>query len=108
MAKESWNADTIMKKSNPPPMKKASTPPLTEGKVVKGGRNQGPSQVKERPAAPDAIVPTKLMVRMTHVKDTKGTYVFASVDPDAPITTLYIRKSGMPDEVPDEVEVIVR
>lgn len=39
----SWNADTIVKKS---------TPPLTEGMVRKGGRNQGSSQVKERPAAP--------------------------------------------------------
>lgn len=35
------------------------TPPLTEGFVVKGGRNQGPSQIKDRPAAPGAIMMTK-------------------------------------------------
>lgn len=33
------------------------TAPLVEGYVVKGGRNQGPSQIKERPAAPGAIYP---------------------------------------------------
>ena len=31
------------------------TPPLTEGHVVKGGRNQGPSQIVERPPPPGAI-----------------------------------------------------
>jgi len=30
---------------------------LEEGYVVKGGRNQGPSQIKERPPAPGAINP---------------------------------------------------
>lgn len=29
-----------------------ASPPLTEGKVRKGGQNTYPSQVKERPAAP--------------------------------------------------------
>jgi hypothetical protein len=33
----------------------SEVPPLTEGHVVKGGRNQDPSQIKERPAAPGAI-----------------------------------------------------
>lgn len=28
------------------------TPPLTEGFTVKGGRNQGESQIKDRPATP--------------------------------------------------------
>lgn len=30
-------------------------PPITEGYVVKGGRNQGPSQITVRPPAPGAI-----------------------------------------------------
>ncbi|OFX05667.1 MAG: hypothetical protein A3E78_03215 [Alphaproteobacteria bacterium RIFCSPHIGHO2_12_FULL_63_12] len=30
--------------------------PLTEGFVVKGGRNQGPSQIKERPAPPVSMI----------------------------------------------------
>ena len=33
----------------------STVPPITEGMVRKGGRNQGPSQVKARPAAPGAI-----------------------------------------------------
>lgn len=35
--------------------KKSDIPPLTEGMVRKGGRNQGSSQIKERPAAPAAM-----------------------------------------------------
>lgn len=33
--------------------------PLTEGMVRKGGRNEGPSQITERPAAPGAMVAGK-------------------------------------------------
>lgn len=36
----------------------------------------------------------QLTVPMHHVKDTKGTFVYASNDDDSPITQLYIRKNG--------------
>lgn len=39
--------------------------PLTEGYVVKGGRNHGPSQIKERPAPPGAITPRRKPARTT-------------------------------------------
>lgn len=35
-----------------------------------------------------------LTVPMHHVKDTKGTFVYASNEDDSPITQLYIRKNG--------------
>jgi hypothetical protein len=37
-------------------------PPLTEGMVVKGGRNDGESQVKERPAPPAPMAPRPAIV----------------------------------------------
>lgn len=50
----SWTVDTILKKSNPPP-DRPYTPPITEGMTRKGGRNQGPSQIKVRPPAPGKV-----------------------------------------------------
>lgn len=37
-------------------------PPITEGRVRKGGQNQGPSQVKERPAAPKPMSKREMVV----------------------------------------------
>lgn len=37
------------------PDEKGSSPPITEGMIVKGGRNQGPSQIVNRPPAPAPI-----------------------------------------------------
>jgi len=36
-----------------------------------------------------------IKVAMTHTKDTKGTFVFSSDDPDAAVTQLYVRRSAM-------------
>lgn len=41
--------------------------PLTEGYTVKGGRNQGPSQITERPAAPSPINPRPAMQPATFI-----------------------------------------
>lgn len=40
---------------NPPLLPRVR--PLTEGYVVKGGRNHGPSQIQTRPPAPAPITP---------------------------------------------------
>lgn len=49
-----WTVDTIVKKSTPPP-DKPYVPPITEGMTRKGGRNQEPSQIKQRPAKPGKV-----------------------------------------------------
>lgn len=97
MTKESWNADTIVKKSTPPAQ---TTVPAKKAKA---------SAVKPTGMTHTVIrSPGRLIVQMAYSKDTPGTYVFAAVDPDAPITTLYVRKTGMPGGAPKEIEVIVR
>lgn len=37
-----------------------------------------------------------LLIEMMQDKETKGTFRYSSVDPDARITTLYVRKDGTP------------
>ena len=49
----------------------------------------------------------KIEVPMTFKKATPGTFVFEAADPDAPVTTLYIRKTGMPDGAPKTITVTV-
>lgn len=58
MAKRKGNADAgAALPLDHPDEKKPATEAITEGKTRKGGRNPGPSQVKERPAPPAAIKP---------------------------------------------------
>ncbi len=40
-------------------------------------------------------------------RDTKGTYVFKNDDADAPIPSLYIKKSAFEGEAPDTVTITV-
>jgi hypothetical protein len=51
-----------------PKKAKAETPPITEGMTRKGGRNQGPSKIKERPAAPAPITPKSKAVAVHQPK----------------------------------------
>ena len=41
------------------------------------------------------VAPTAITVAMSYSKETPGTFVFAADEPDAPITTIYIRKAAM-------------
>lgn len=52
-----------------PKKAKAETPPITEGMTRKGGRNQGPSKIKVRPAAPAPITPKSKAVAVHQPKD---------------------------------------
>ncbi len=40
-------------------------------------------------------------------KETKGTFVYASVDDNAVITSLYLQKSQMPVEAPNRIAVSI-
>ena len=49
---------------------------------------------------------SEIEIAMTYKKSTPGTHVYASDDPDAAVTQLYIRKSGMPT-APKAIKVSV-
>lgn len=66
-----------------PPKKKDAAPPITEGMVRKGGRNQGPSQVKERPAAPQPM--NALPASPPAKPKTKKSTAVAVHQPQAPV-----------------------
>lgn len=48
------------------------------------------------------------VISMTYKKETPGTYVYASDDPDAFVNQLYVRKSGMPDGAKKTIVVSIR
>ena len=54
-----------------------------------------------------ATKPTIATVVLNHVKDTKGTYVFAAADPEAAVTQLYVRKNGMPNGAPSSITLTI-
>lgn len=39
---------------------------------------------------------TKLVIKMFHSKETPRTHVFTADAPDAPVSTLYVRKTAIP------------
>ena len=45
-----------------------------------------------------------LMIHMKHKKDTKGTRVYESVDPNAAITQLYVKRDANP---PDQITLVL-
>ena len=46
-------------------------------------------------------------IELTLSKETKGTFVYASIEDNSLITTLYLQKSQMPAEAPKRVTVTV-
>lgn len=49
----------------------------------------------------------ELRVKLNFTKETPGTYRFDAADPNAPITSLYIRKAGLPPGAPKAITVTV-
>lgn len=41
-------------------------------------------------------------------RDTKGTFVFKNGETDAPIPSLYIKKSAFGGEAPAEIEIVIK
>lgn len=48
-----------------------------------------------------------ITIKLTYVKETKGTHVYGTDEEGAAITTLYIRKSSLPKDAPQEISVTV-
>ncbi len=40
-------------------------------------------------------------------KSTKGTHVYSNSEPDTPISTIYIKRSALPDKAPGEITLTI-
>jgi len=49
----------------------------------------------------------KKIIEMKWSKSTKGTHVYANNDSDTPVPTIYIKKSGLPEEPPKNITLII-
>jgi len=49
----------------------------------------------------------KKIIKMDWTKSTKGTHVYANNEPDSPISSIYIKRSGLPSEVPDSITLTI-
>lgn len=49
----------------------------------------------------------KKVIKMEWSKSTKGTHVYADNEPDTPVPTIYIKKSGLPAEAPRNITLTV-
>ena len=49
----------------------------------------------------------KKTIEMIWVKSTKGTHVYANEEADTPVTSIYIKRSGLPDEAPDNITLTI-
>ena len=49
----------------------------------------------------------KKTIKMEWVKATKGTHVYANNEPEAPVSTLYIKKSGLPSDAPHSITLTI-
>jgi hypothetical protein len=90
MARETWTADTIVKKSNPPPMKNDDHPQVVASSKKK--KDNG----------------TDMTYSMTYRKETPGTFVYASDDPEAFVNQLYVKKAGMPGGAKKTITITVK
>ena len=42
----------------------------------------------------------KKTIKMEWTKSTKGTHVYSNDQPDSPVSTIYIKRSGLPSDAP--------
>ena len=49
----------------------------------------------------------KKTIRMEWVKSTKGTHVYANDESESPVSTIYIKKSGLPSDAPRNITVTI-
>jgi hypothetical protein len=54
-----------------------------------------------------ANLPPTIVVPMAFGKETKGTWVFYATSEDAPVTTLYVRKDAMPNDIPVAIHLTI-
>ena len=44
---------------------------------------------------------------MDWTKSTKGIHVYANNEPDSPISSIYIKRSGLPSDAPDPITLTI-
>ena len=49
----------------------------------------------------------KKTIEMSWTKSTKGTHVYANDEPDSPVSSIYIKRSGLPSETPANITLTV-
>lgn len=49
----------------------------------------------------------KSTIKMEWIKSTKGTHVYANNDPETPVSTVYIKRSGLPAEAPGNITLTI-
>ncbi len=49
----------------------------------------------------------KKTITMEWSKSTKGTHVYANNESDTPVSTIYIKKSGLPSEAPKSITLTI-
>ena len=49
----------------------------------------------------------KKTIEMTQVKSTKETHVYANEEPNTPVTSIYIKRSGLPDNAPENITLTI-
>jgi len=49
----------------------------------------------------------KKIIKMDWTKSTKGTHVYANNEPDSPISSIYIKRSGLPSDAPDPITLTI-
>ena len=47
------------------------------------------------------------VIKMDWTKSTKGTHVYANNEPDSPVSTIYIKRSGLPADAPKEIRLTI-
>ena len=48
----------------------------------------------------------QMKVELTYHKSTKGTHVYQTAEPDAPVTSLYIKRIAFPPDAPTPPDAI--
>jgi len=49
----------------------------------------------------------KKIIKMDWTKSTKGTHVYANNEPDSPISSIYIKRSGLPSDAPGSITLTI-
>ena len=49
----------------------------------------------------------KKSIKMEWVKSTKGTHVYANDEPESPVSTIYIKRNGLPAEPPGTITLTI-
>jgi len=49
----------------------------------------------------------KKTIKMDWSKSTKGTHVYTNNEPDAPVSSIYIKRNGLPSNAPENITLTI-